>query len=575
MKKIALLRSYPKEATLGKIAMALSREYHVDCFIWDRQGDYQPIAVNGNITYRRCDIRAGYYSIGTLLKLCLFEAWLFPRLLFTKLDCIHALDLDTGLVGLCVARLRGKPFVYQCLDPYYTVLPAGWPKFLAKIAKCLENYVISRADLFVITDLLRMPQHQGARPKRVVEFANIPIADLSRYGEMKHEGYVIGYIGSLAEGRNLFTTIEAAGELRDKGVKLVIGGFGPLAEKVGEACRKYDNVMYMSWVPAERLFELESGFDAFVYVTDRSHAAHQWVSPNKLFESMAFGKPIIVGEGTLSAKRVSITGNGVATAYGSTEALKKAILALKENPGMAHAMGARGRAEFEHNWKKDMMEKRLLEAYAALDRDEVRPERSSGTEKDDYTERLVRLETGWKRLLDVQRPYRRHLQRLRLGFVLDIGCGLGRNLINLGGRDAGVGIDHNPRSMAVARSRGLLAFTPEEFRESAYAVEGRFDTVILSHVAEHMMTNEVVDLLRDYLVYLRPGGKVVIITPQERGFRSDPTHRTFIDFTESAALALKAGLEIEKQYSFPFPRVAGRFFTHNEFVTLCRKPDRE
>jgi DNA primase len=29
----------------------------------------------------------------------------------------------------------------------------------------------------------------------------------------------------------------------------------------------------------------------------------------------------------------------------------------------------------------------------------------------------------WKQLLDVQRPYRWHIRRLELGFVLDVGCG--------------------------------------------------------------------------------------------------------------------------------------------------------
>ena len=52
-----------------------------------------------------------------------------------------------------------------------------------------------------------------------------------------------------------------------------------------------------------------------------------------------------------------------------------------------------------------------------------------------YTDRQRSLEGAWwKRLLDVQRPYRWHVRRLRLGFVLDVGCGLGRNLIHLEGK---------------------------------------------------------------------------------------------------------------------------------------------
>lgn len=195
------------------------------------------------------------------------------------------------------------------------------------------------------------------------------------------------------------------------------------------------------------------------------------------------------------------------------------------------------------------------------------------TEKETYTERLVSLETAWwKRLLDVQRPYRRHLQRLRLGFVLDVGCGLGRNLINLGGSGAGVGVDHNAASVGVARSRGLTAFVPEEFEKSEYARAGRFDTILLAHVAEHMQLHEVASLLKSYLGYLRPGGRVVLITPQERGFRSDPTHVAFMDFAALAVVAEQAGLTVDSRYSFPFPRWIGYIFTHNEFVTICVKP---
>ncbi len=575
MKKIALLRSYPKEATFGRIANTLSKAYKLDCFIWDRQRDYQPIAVNNNISYVKCSIKAGYYNLSTFLKLFLFEIWLLIKLPFARVDFIHAIDLDTGFVGLITAKLLGKPFVYQCLDPYYTVLPKRWPKFLAGIAKSLENFVITHADLFIITDLLRLPQHEGARPKRVVEIANVTYPTISQFSPAANEDFVVGYIGSLAEGRNLVTVIKAIGELKDHGVKLIIGGFGPLADVVGESARNYPNVTYRSWVPFDQLFELESGFDLFVYVTDRDNEAHRWVSPTKLFTSMAFGRPIIVGEGTLSARRISAVGNGVAVPYGSKEELIKAILMFKENPAIAKEMGARGRDEFERNWRPEIMAKRLLEAYMRLEGDGATQQDHHGTEKESYTERLISLESKWKRLLDVQRPYRMHLQRLQLGFVLDLGCGLGRNLVNLGGRGAGVGIDHNPRSVDVALSRGVLAFTPEEFQGSEYAREARFDAILLSHVVEHMERSEVVTLLNAYLTYLRPGGRVVFITPQERGFRSDPSHVTFTDFAALTEIAKEAGLTVERQYSFPFPRSIGHVFKYNEFVALCRKPETE
>jgi len=74
-----------------------------------------------------------------------------------------------------------------------------------------------------------------------------------------------------------------------------------------------------------------------------------------------------------------------------------------------------------------------------------------------------------------------------------------------------------------------------------------------------------------YLPYLRAGGRAVFITPQERGYASDATHVRFVDFDRATALADDLGLRPVRCYSFPFPRIAGRWFTYNEFVTVCEK----
>jgi SAM-dependent methyltransferase len=188
-----------------------------------------------------------------------------------------------------------------------------------------------------------------------------------------------------------------------------------------------------------------------------------------------------------------------------------------------------------------------------------------------YTAWLLGDETAlWRRLFDVQAPYRWNLRRLDLGFTLDIGCGIGRNLVHL--RGVGVGIDHNPASVEVARRRGLQAFTPEEFEASSFHSAGRFESLLLAHVVEHMTRPEAVALIRRYLSVLKPSGKVVLITPQERGHRPDPTHVEFLDFEALREIARKAGLAPIREYSFPLPRPFGRVFRHNEFVSISRKP---
>ena len=190
----------------------------------------------------------------------------------------------------------------------------------------------------------------------------------------------------------------------------------------------------------------------------------------------------------------------------------------------------------------------------------------------EYTQHLVDLQTvWWKRVLPVQAPYRWNLRRLHLGRTLDLGCGIGRNLENLG--PGAVGVDHDEASVRVARSRGFEAYTPVEFRASAQADPGNgFDSLLLSHVAEHLTPEELDAFVEPYLAHVRPGGTVVVICPQERGFAHDPTHVEFLDVAGLRDLAHRSGLLIDRVYSFPFPRRAGRLFVYNETVLVARLP---
>jgi SAM-dependent methyltransferase len=198
------------------------------------------------------------------------------------------------------------------------------------------------------------------------------------------------------------------------------------------------------------------------------------------------------------------------------------------------------------------------------------PGAPSPTEDRQYEQRLTRLQgAAWKRLVPVQLPYRWNLRRLRLGRTLDVGCGIGRNLGHLG---AAVGVDHNAAAVARCRDRGFDAYTDAEFPASPAARRGAFDSLLFAHVLEHLHRDGAEALVGAYLPYLRPSGRVVLISPQERGFRSDPTHVEFLDFDALAAIAAATGLTVQRRYSFPFPRPLGRAFPYNEFVVVAAAP---
>jgi 2-polyprenyl-3-methyl-5-hydroxy-6-metoxy-1,4-benzoquinol methylase len=191
------------------------------------------------------------------------------------------------------------------------------------------------------------------------------------------------------------------------------------------------------------------------------------------------------------------------------------------------------------------------------------------TDKENYTRSLMtRQSKWWKKLLNVQYPYKKNIRSIAPGFVLDIGCGVGRNLLHLEGN--GVGIDHNPISVAICTSQGLTAYTNTDFEQTEYNSPGTFDAILLAHVAEHMTQKNTIELLAQYRPLLKRNGKIIVITPQEAGFKSDDTHVEFMDFEKVRTVFNALGCQTLKQYSFPFPRFAGRIFKYNEFVSIGR-----
>jgi 2-polyprenyl-3-methyl-5-hydroxy-6-metoxy-1,4-benzoquinol methylase len=187
----------------------------------------------------------------------------------------------------------------------------------------------------------------------------------------------------------------------------------------------------------------------------------------------------------------------------------------------------------------------------------------------EYTRRLQHL-TGkrWKQMIPT--PSGWNVRRLAKGRVLDVGCGIGRCLDFI--RPRGVGVDPNETAIAVCKAGGHEAYTPEEFAATYEPGESDvgFDTLLCSHVLEHLDEPTGVDLIRTYVPYLRDGATVVIMTPQERGQQFDATHVRFMDDAALAELAAQCDLTIDSISSFPLPRAFGRWFVYNETVTVAR-----
>jgi SAM-dependent methyltransferase len=154
------------------------------------------------------------------------------------------------------------------------------------------------------------------------------------------------------------------------------------------------------------------------------------------------------------------------------------------------------------------------------------------------------------------------------GGVVDLGCGRGEWLTLL--RDAGVpssGVDANPRFVAAGRAQGLDIELGDAVRHLQALPPDSVDMVTAFHVIEHLGTEELLALLDAARSVLRPGGCVLLETPNPANlvmaacdFYNDPTHRSPLPSALTQYLVSTQGFgDIEVRPLHPGPSPLARY----------------
>ena len=367
--KVTLVRSRAIDSAPYKVAKALSQNgYDVKLLVWDREGNSKTENSNG-YAICRFGFKAPLDNLSVFFYLPIWWVYEFFFLIKDNSDIIHACDLDTLLPAVLVKLIKRVKLCYTVYDFYANTVPDGHIRLIRNVVRgsvaSIEKFGIRFAEVLFLTDESRYVEVKGARIRNLVYIYNSPpdCFDPKRKQELKAgTGIVIFYAGNIHRSRGLECMMSGVED--SDNVKLIIAGTGSDKELVEKWARRCKKIQYIGWIPTyEEVLKRTIESDILFRFSDPKLPITKYLSPCKLFEAMMCGKPIIVSDGGLMANIVREENCGLIVPYGDVDAIKEAIIKLKNNPSLRQKLGQNGRKAYEekYNWK--MMERRLLDAY--------------------------------------------------------------------------------------------------------------------------------------------------------------------------------------------------------------------
>ena len=296
--------------------------------------DVLDIFKNSKIKVISCPAKKGLYSkIKAHSFFCYEYLYLKESVLQAniKFDFIWANDLPTLLPAYRIKKQLNAKLIYDSHEIYNETINQFFPReakgikkviftlliyFMRFQGKYIERKLIHRLDHFITVNqslldyfkneyslksgevIMNLPRLSDTKP----EVSPFDFRQTNNWGP-HHK--ILLYQGALNEGRGLKLLIDTVEALHEK-YRLVIIGNGLLKEELQEIVRRKnleERIHFVDAVPLKELPSFTKGADIGINLLEDFNLSKKLASPNKLFEYIHAGIPVL-GTNTIENSRV-------------------------------------------------------------------------------------------------------------------------------------------------------------------------------------------------------------------------------------------------------------------------------
>jgi glycosyltransferase involved in cell wall biosynthesis len=310
-------------------------------------------------------------SESRIIRMTKTVAAVYRKALALDAQIYHFHDPELIPVGLLLKR-KGKIVVFDSHEDYTSdilhkqYIPVFFRHLISKFYQSLESYSAKRFDAVVTaTPKIREIFEAYGTPK-VVDINNYPLLN-ELFDVTDWAGKTIDaiFIGAISSVRGVYELVQSLDYSIDCSLTIAGTFANSSVQSSITALGSWGRVSYLGQVSRGQVFDLlaKAKVGVVTYLPAPNHVDAQ---PNKLFEYMSAGIPVVASNFPLWREIVEENDCGICVDPNDPAAVSVAIDTLIKNPNKAMELGANGRNAViaKYNWRTE--EKKLLELYKSL-----------------------------------------------------------------------------------------------------------------------------------------------------------------------------------------------------------------
>lgn len=308
-----------------------------------------------------------------LVRLTVTPWRVFGRALRLDAEVYHFHDPELMLPGV-VLKLLGKRVVYDVHEDLpRQVLSKAWIPAWVRRPLSVALEILEQAVARVVDGVIAATPHIARRfpASKTHVVQNFPIlGELATAGALPQDQRPaqLIYVGGITDIRGARESVRAIGLLNERrSARLVLVGNVASEELAAElkALPGWEHVDHKGWLSREEvaaeLARSRAGLVLFHPVPNHGNA-----QPNKLFEYMSAGLPVVASDFPAWRELLVAADCGLLVDPFDVEAIAMAMQAILDDPAAAQRMGENGSRAVRCTFNWDAEATRLLEAYERL-----------------------------------------------------------------------------------------------------------------------------------------------------------------------------------------------------------------